>query len=348
VIDFATGTGIVALAAAEHVGPQGSVLGIDIAPGLLAIARAKAAAAGIASVRFLERSIEAFEAPAGSFDVATCSFAIVLLEEVQPFLVRVRRLLTPDGFLAFTTNSEESYFHPQMLAAAAGAGITLPPIHGPLAFAAAIHRQLRQAGFGSCHITSLQLGTSLSLQEAQQRWDGRLWLHRHDPLAAVPEATVAAIKREFDRRLAAANREGRVWAEDRIDDVQAGLRDDLPGAILEGTSRGATMASQTVTAESAREAKAESVLLVRLFAGLREQAGWGERRVPLRPDEPAPTPAELWRRLALGPGPAGGGAKDTQELPPTIRVAVNQAFASPDAPLSPGDEVAFLPPTSGG
>ena len=98
------------------------------------------------------------------------------------------------------------------------------------------------------------------------------------------------------------------------------------------------MPIQTTAAESAREAKAEKVILVRLFAGLREQAGWGERHVPLAPDEPLPTPAELWRRLALG----------TASLPPTIRVAVNQAFASPDTVLNPGDEVAFLPPTSGG
>jgi sulfur-carrier protein len=95
---------------------------------------------------------------------------------------------------------------------------------------------------------------------------------------------------------------------------------------------------QTTAAESASDAMAERVILVRLFAGLREQAGWGERHVPLRPDEPSPTPAELWRRLALGTG----------ALPSTIRVAVNQAFASPATPLNPGDEVAFLPPTSGG
>jgi molybdopterin synthase sulfur carrier subunit len=120
--------------------------------------------------------------------------------------------------------------------------------------------------------------------------------------------------------------------------VQAGLRECLPGAILEGTSRDASMASQSAAAPPAREAKAERVILVRLFAGLREQAGWGERRVPLRPDEAAPTPAELWRALGLGTG----------ALPAPIRVAVNQAFASPDAALGPGDEVAFLPPTSGG
>jgi ubiquinone/menaquinone biosynthesis C-methylase UbiE len=106
----------------------------------LAIAQGKAAAAGIGSARFLEQSIEAFEAPAGSFDAACCSFAIVLLAEGQPFLAKMRRLLEPGGFLAFTTNSAESCFNPQMLAAAAGA----------------IRWQLQQAG-------------SLPLREAQRR-----------------------------------------------------------------------------------------------------------------------------------------------------------------------------------
>ena len=35
-------------------------------------------------------------------------------------------------------------------------------------------------------------------------------------------------------------------------------------------------------------------------------------------------------------------------LPPSIRVAINQVFAAPDTPLRPGDEVAFLPPITGG
>lgn len=33
---------------------------------------------------------------------------------------------------------------------------------------------------------------------------------------------------------------------------------------------------------------------------------------------------------------------------PSVRVAINQALVHDNAPLSPGDEVAFLPPMSGG
>lgn len=78
---------------------------------------------------------------------------------------------------------------------------------------------------------------------------------------------------------------------------------------------------------------------VKLFAALRERAGWGERRLQLQPSQASP--AALWRQLAADLG-------QPQPLPPTIRVAINQRFAPPETPLAEGDEVAFLPPISGG
>ncbi len=95
----------------------------------------------------------------------------------------------------------------------------------------------------------------------------------------------------------------------------------------------------------------EPAIEIRLFAGLRERAGWSQRRLPLPAaeiangtahanDAAAPlTPAALWLQLDLGDGAA---------LPATVRVAINQAFASPHQPLVAGDELAFLPPISGG
>ena len=74
-----------------------------------------------------------------------------------------------------------------------------------------------------------------------------------------------------------------------------------------------------------------------LFARLREQAGWAERWWPLATtgDERV-TPRLLWQALAL-PGNLEA-----------VRVTINQRFASADTLLQPGDELAFLPPISGG
>ncbi|MFZ1879386.1 MAG: molybdenum cofactor biosynthesis protein MoaE [Gaiellaceae bacterium] len=69
---------------------------------------------------------------------------------------------------------------------------------------------------------------------------------------------------------------------------------------------------------------------VRLFAGLRERAGWSEREVD------ATTVGEVWAALELGDEPGG------------LLYAVNKAYAERDRPLADGDEVALIPPVSGG
>ena len=76
---------------------------------------------------------------------------------------------------------------------------------------------------------------------------------------------------------------------------------------------------------------------LRLFASLREQAGWAERTWSLPAGGDAPiTARQVWSRLEL---PAHG--RD-------IRIAINQHFADLDTPLQDGDELAFLPPITGG
>lgn len=74
-------------------------------------------------------------------------------------------------------------------------------------------------------------------------------------------------------------------------------------------------------------------IVVRLFAGLREQAGTRERTLKLPSGS---TVASVWPALALG------------EEPPGLLIAVNRAYADRDAPLEDGDEVAMIPPVSGG
>jgi molybdopterin synthase catalytic subunit/molybdopterin converting factor small subunit len=74
-------------------------------------------------------------------------------------------------------------------------------------------------------------------------------------------------------------------------------------------------------------------LVVRLFAGLREQARTGRRELEL--DDGA-TVADVWPSLGLG------------DEPPGLVYAVNRTYAARQQPLADGDEVALIPPVSGG
>ncbi len=69
---------------------------------------------------------------------------------------------------------------------------------------------------------------------------------------------------------------------------------------------------------------------VRLFAGLRERAGWAQREIDVS------SVAEVWPALGLGDEPSG------------LLYAVNKEYATPDRALADGDEVALIPPVSGG
>jgi len=75
------------------------------------------------------------------------------------------------------------------------------------------------------------------------------------------------------------------------------------------------------------------MITVRLFAGLRERAGTGTRRLELADGA---TVGDVWRALALGDEPGG------------LLYAVNREYAARDRALADGDEVALIPPVSGG
>jgi molybdopterin synthase catalytic subunit/molybdopterin converting factor small subunit len=72
---------------------------------------------------------------------------------------------------------------------------------------------------------------------------------------------------------------------------------------------------------------------VKLFAGLRERAGTGERKLELAVGACV---ADVWAPLGLG------------DEPPGLLYAVNKAYAEPGRHLAEGDEVALIPPVSGG
>src|SRR5438105_822212 len=69
VLDIGSGAGTDSLIAAQMVGPDGRVTGIDMTPQMLAKARGAAAELGAANVEFVAGSAEQLPFPGGSFDV---------------------------------------------------------------------------------------------------------------------------------------------------------------------------------------------------------------------------------------------------------------------------------------
>src|SRR5882672_11463384 len=70
VVDVACGTGIVARIAAKRVGPTGAVVGVDLNPGMLSVARSVASTdSSGGQLQWLEASADKLPLPGGSFDV---------------------------------------------------------------------------------------------------------------------------------------------------------------------------------------------------------------------------------------------------------------------------------------
>jgi len=97
VLDLGSGAGTDSLIAAQMVGEQGSVTGIDMTPQMLAKARSAAAAMGAANVEFVEAEAERLPFPDGSFDVVISNGVIDLIPDKDAVFAELHRVLEPGG-----------------------------------------------------------------------------------------------------------------------------------------------------------------------------------------------------------------------------------------------------------
>lgn len=99
VLDIACGTGIVARLAHERVGPGGAVVGVDVSPGMLEVARAVAPA-------ITWRDGSALDLPLAEgerFDVVTCQQGLQFFPDRVVAARQMRRALAPGGRLGVAT-----------------------------------------------------------------------------------------------------------------------------------------------------------------------------------------------------------------------------------------------------
>ncbi len=103
VLDVCCGTGASAIPAAEQVGATGSVLGVDLAEGLLELGRKKADQKALQNIEFRGGDFRQLALPDGSCDTIVCVFGIFFVPDMEAAIAELWRMLRPGGKLAITS-----------------------------------------------------------------------------------------------------------------------------------------------------------------------------------------------------------------------------------------------------
>lgn len=118
-LDLASGAGEPALTIAEMVGPEGRVTATDLAEGMLAGAKRRAAERGLGNIGFEIADAEALPFPDAGIDRVTCRFGLMFFPDKPKALTECLRVLKPGGragFMVWGPLEENAVFQINMAA----------------------------------------------------------------------------------------------------------------------------------------------------------------------------------------------------------------------------------------
>jgi ubiquinone/menaquinone biosynthesis C-methylase UbiE len=223
VLDLGTGTGLVALAVAQLLGPRGQVVGVDLSADMLAMARRKADQLGVPRVSFQQGDAEQLDFPDASFDVVLCASALFFIPNMLAVTKECRRVLRPGGVFAFSSFGS-AFLQPlneQWNSHLARYGIQPPRMqHLRLPDSAACEQLLREGGFEKVHAQAEDL--SYSLPTCDDRWEEIL-----AGLEGLSLASLSPHQREQIRAEYCADVEAR--------SASTGIRVELPAIFAFGS-----------------------------------------------------------------------------------------------------------------
>ncbi|MDN3563233.1 class I SAM-dependent methyltransferase [Paeniroseomonas aquatica] len=202
VLDIGCGSGTSTLALAERVGPQGAVLGLDIAADSVAVAERRIAAAGLAQARVMlaDAATHPF-APAG-FDLLFSRFGVMFFLDPVAAFGHIRGALKPGAAVvlaAFRSPAENAWATGPVAAVRHLLPPAIPPgpeEPGQFAFAdpARVQRILLGAGFRDVALEAADLPMRLGADAAEAA-DFAMTIGQASRAAAgLPEAARAAVR----------------------------------------------------------------------------------------------------------------------------------------------------------
>lgn len=212
ILDIATGTGLVAIAAAQIVGSDGQVIGVDISKGMLEQAQRKVEAAGLQNVELQETDAEYLNFSDNSFDAILCSSAIVYLTDIPTSLRNWHRFLKKGGLVAFSCFAEKALTVSIVYRAVAQRyGIFLPNPNEPLDTPEKCHKMLREAGFKDIEVITEQFGFGNYISNAESAWDRNLNSACGNPLLQLSPEKLEQCKAEYIAELEALATDQGIW-----------------------------------------------------------------------------------------------------------------------------------------
>lgn len=220
VLDIATGTGMVAIEAAQIVGNEGYVIGIDIATGMVDRAIQKVAALGLNNIEFKVADAESLNFPEHSFDRIFCSSAFIWMSDLLGALQHWHRLLKPGGILGFHAFAETAFIGgvlTQQVLEKYGVSLLLSK---PTGTVDKCHNLLQQAGFEHVEIEIEPDGNYISLEVAKSMWSGNpsspIPGQYPHPLLKLTAEQLAQARVEFDAELQRLQTPQGIWDDGTI------------------------------------------------------------------------------------------------------------------------------------
>jgi ubiquinone/menaquinone biosynthesis C-methylase UbiE len=220
VLDVACGSGEPGLAIAQMVAPRGSVLGLDISPAMLAVARRRARMRGVRNIRFRVADVSRLRTPRARFHGAVSRFGLMFAEDITESLRRIRAALVPGGRATmavwgpkarnplFTVRDEAA--RPFVDAASMDPEETAHPLR--LARPGLLPKLMRAAGFRRVTVTGVPVPfVYLSVDEFAE-----MTLHVRGPLRELWTTLSRADRQRLRRRLTQAVRRFRVGSLLRV------------------------------------------------------------------------------------------------------------------------------------
>ena len=171
VLDLACGTGIVARSVAPIVGTEGTVVGVDVLPPMLAVARSLPAPDG-AAIDWREGDATALDLPDASFDLVVCQQGLQFFPDRAATAAEVHRVLAPDGrFVAAVWQSidRQPFWKPFSQIEArnlAPLGLGIEDVRIPFSWGEAepIRELLETSGFSSIELSTTTIQTDFAAE----------------------------------------------------------------------------------------------------------------------------------------------------------------------------------------